>query len=234
MAISHPSAPTSIPDNAVDASSPVGHDKIEDANLPGSLPVLRAQHIAFSKEDEADLPARIERVWYINPYGHEIWPVANPKVLDALRRSRAVVYSVGSLYTSIVPSLVLRGVGAAISAPSVLHRVLILNAAIDRETGPRASPMTARDFIAAIARAARESQCEFGAGGEAELRRCVSHLVYMGKDGPPVVDEVELSGLGIVCVRVQGRREGDGSKGRRMWRYDEERLREALEMIIDS
>ena len=90
-----PTAPflTHIPANHHDL------DDIEDANLPGSLPSLRKGNIIFTKERETELPARIERVWYINPYGQEIRPPANPKVLGALKDAEALVYSIGSLYT---------------------------------------------------------------------------------------------------------------------------------------
>lgn len=232
--ISHPSAPTALPDDGVvaPALTAADHDRIEDANLPGSLPVLRRQHIAFSKDDEEDLPARIERVWYINPYGHEIWPVANPKVLAALARSTTVVYSIGSLYTSIVPSLVLRGVGAAIAAPRVRHRVLVLNSRLDRETGPAWDPMTATDFVAAIARAGAESWTPDAVGREDEWRRYVSHLLYLEGGGTPAVDVGGLERLGIKCVRVAGRTVGEGRRA--MLRYDEDALGEALETIIDS
>ena len=37
------------------------HDHIEDANLPGSLPTLRKQYIAFTKTQTSDLPSRIEQ-----------------------------------------------------------------------------------------------------------------------------------------------------------------------------
>ncbi|KAK7749155.1 hypothetical protein SLS62_008443 [Diatrype stigma] len=135
-------------------------------------------------EEEQDLPSRIDRIWYINPYGHEIRPVPNPKVLAAIRGAAAVVYSIGSLYTSIMPSIILRGVGDAIAGvPSVegatasaagsagqqqqqaqgpRYKILILNSANDRETGPRASPFTAADFVRAIARGAgAESRGEY-------------------------------------------------------------------------
>ncbi|RYC53606.1 hypothetical protein CHU98_g12603, partial [Xylaria longipes] len=115
-AISHPSAPTSLPDAGDTAASPAetpsssltpilltststpllrpkpstqedpqtvlreteAHDRIEDATLPGSLPSLRKQYITFTKSGSHndDLPSRISRIWYINPYGHEIYPVA--------------------------------------------------------------------------------------------------------------------------------------------------------------
>lgn len=227
-------------------------DRIEDANLPGSLPVLRGHH-AFSKEDEEDLPCRVDRVWYINPYGHEIWPVANPKVLAALEDSDTVVYSIGSLYTSIIPSLILRGVGTAIGGGGrdgdnktvarsrVRNKVLILNSKIDRETGPAATPMTAVDFAKAIAKAAKESQTDFGKVGDAEVGQYVSHLLYLeGAEAGgapqavqmPRVDVEELGRLGIKCVRVRGTVVGEGKK--KIVRYEEAGLIKALEAIIEG
>ncbi|KAI1765432.1 UPF0052-domain-containing protein [Hypoxylon sp. FL1150] len=259
--ISHPSAPTSLPDddslgNGSDRSQQrremEEHDRIEDATLPGSLPTLRKQYIDFSKatadDNDDDLPARIRRIWYINPYGHEIWPLANPKVLSAIRAARAVVYSVGSLYTSIVPSLIPRGVGAALAAADgggPRFKVLILNSANDRETGPRAAPLTATDFVRAVARAAAGSSSSGGdsegggdrdvssvdvriegAGEGDEVRRYVTHLVYLEGEGAPRVDRDELTALGVECIRVYGRRV-DG-----MLRYDEAGLTRALEAVI--
>jgi 2-phospho-L-lactate transferase/gluconeogenesis factor (CofD/UPF0052 family) len=234
VAISLPSAPTALPDDTLTAPAltAADHDRIEDANLPGSLPALRRPNIAFSKHDEEDLPARIERLWYINPYGHEIAPTANPQVVEALARSGTVVYSIGSLYTSIVPSLVLRRVGEGIAGEGIKRRVLILNGRLDRETGPRAEPMTARGFVEAIARACVESRAPELVGREEVLGSYVSHLVYLEGEGTPVVDVEELGRLGIKCVKVAGRRVGGGRRAG--VRYDEAALGEALEAIIDS
>ncbi|KAI6351368.1 hypothetical protein MCOR25_009974 [Pyricularia grisea] len=274
VAISHPSAPTAVPDSmaaaaaAADTNSlspaaamrhpqqgiePTGPAAMarlaaaaealntEDATLPGSLPVLRSHNISFSKDDEEDLPARIGRVWYINPYGHEIWPVANPKVLAALRGAEAIVYSIGSLYTSIIPSLILRGVGAAIAGGggAAATKVLILNSSVDRETGPKEDPMTAVDFVVALARAASG-----GEGGERDARRYVTHLVYLDSEEggrlaqsataelAPVVDEAALGDMGIVCVKVKGRldtsRDACGVR-----RYEEGELTAALERLLE-
>ncbi|KAK7739152.1 hypothetical protein SLS53_005788 [Cytospora paraplurivora] len=243
VAISHPSRPTAVPDDTGDRTVPRNHrphldgvEDAEDANLPGSLPVLRGHH-AFSKDDddEEELPCRVDRVWYINPYGHEIWPVANQKVLAALEGSDTVVYSIGSLYTSIVPSVIVRGVGAAIAGAGANNKVLILNSKNDRESGPPSDPMAAVDFVRAIAKAAKESQADFGPVGEGELVKYVTHLVYLegaerGRPGMPRVDVQELAGLGIKCVGVRGRVEGEGR--RRILRYEEVGLVEALEGII--
>ncbi|RYP61993.1 hypothetical protein DL771_009933 [Monosporascus sp. 5C6A] len=345
--------PPTLSDTASGSMTPLetetaAHDLIEDATLPGSLPSLRKPYIEFSKggggttkngegragggeqhhddDDDDDLPARIDRIWYINPYGHEIRPVPNPKVLAAIRGAGAVVYSIGSLYTSLMPSLILRGVGDAIAGAhnggrvgngnasgsgGPKHKVLILNSTIDRETGPSGDPYTAADFVRAIVRGAG-SQGVQGAGkgpaaadslprrsnkdatsslpdsnatpettgtgpdsnpanpgipapsttvsvtapatrngqttpgsvsgsglwsppasqsqawsAEAEqVRRYVTHLIYLEGEGAPRVDRGELGRLGVECIRVYGRRV-DG-----MLRYDEAGLTRALEAIV--
>ncbi|KAL1875604.1 hypothetical protein Plec18167_005540 [Paecilomyces lecythidis] len=130
----------------------------EEDHLPGSLPTLRNKNISFSKSGNEDLPSRISRIWYINPYGQEIRPPANPRVLEALRDSQAIIYSIGSLYTSIIPTLILRGVGEAIVSGPARHKILILNGSLDRETGPPSQPFTAVDFVEAIVRAGEESR----------------------------------------------------------------------------
>lgn len=289
-AISHPSAPTSLPDagdtTALLAEAPSSltpttssstptplprsslytedlqtvlreteaHDRIEDATLPGSLPSLRKQYITFTKSHNDDLPSRISRIWYINPYGHEIYPVANPKVLSSIAAARTVVYSIGSLYTSLVPSLILRGVGAAIRAAHVRQKILILNSSLDRETGP--SGLTAADFVRAIARACAESegtrspptpedptakllllpaaeqqgdtlQVIHDDSDVSSVRDYVTHLLYLEGEGAPRVDRAELAALGVDCVRVYGRRQVDG-----MLRYDEAGLAGALEAVV--
>ncbi|KAK8051152.1 UPF0052-domain-containing protein [Apiospora rasikravindrae] len=224
-AISHPSAPTSLPDIAAASTQDVAnqqaedtdeHDLIEDANLPGSLPTLRKQYIEFSKSGEEDLSSRIERV------------------LDAVAGAGAVIYSIGSLYTSLVPSLILRGVGAAIaSAPKGVVKVLILNSSLDRETGPSTDPFSAVDFVRAIVRALRESQAadvrqvEASTGAD-EVRKYVTHLIHLDGDGTPKVDRDELARLGVEPVRVYGRRV-DG-----MLRYDEGGLMRAIEAVIGT
>ena len=99
--ISHPSKPTAAvpvgPDVTTPPQSGAEHrrqpteteeqDMVEDANLPGSLPTLRKPAIAFSKDDEEELSARIERLWYINPYGQEIRIPTNPRVIGALKEA---------------------------------------------------------------------------------------------------------------------------------------------------
>ncbi|KAH6642205.1 hypothetical protein C7974DRAFT_97203 [Boeremia exigua] len=228
--ISHPSTPSAL--DSLPAPSPHDeiehHDRIEDANLPGSLPTLRKQYIAFDKAAEEDLPARINRLWYINPYGQEISLAANPAVLAALHAAQAVVYSIGSLYTSLVPSLVLKGIGPALRSPAIRHKILILNATLDRETGPAGAPHTALDFVRAIANAATQSMGSAEPPLQTEWSAYVTHVIHLAGPGTPAVDREALRGLGIEAIRVYGRR----NAGEGFVRYDERGLIQALEVTM--
>lgn len=247
-AISHPSEPSVLQPHAGSTSSTQqepylnGHtgitqaetehaDSIEDANLPGSLPTLRRQYINFSKVegDDDDLPARIQRIWYINPYGQEIRPPANPKTIEAVNEAQSIVYSIGSLYTSIVPSLVLRGIGEAVGNSQARQKILILNGSLDRETGPKTRPYSALDFVRAIARAGLESRGVCGGPPEHhELCSYVTHLIHLEGDGVPFVDRTEFGQAGIETIRVYGRRE----MGLAGARYDEKALTQAIIALV--
>ena len=65
----------------------------------------------------------------------EVHPQLNPLVAKALQGSHAVLYGCGSLYSSICPSLIVRGVGVEIAAlGDAVPKVLLLNGSPDRET----------------------------------------------------------------------------------------------------
>ncbi|KAI9043480.1 gluconeogenesis factor YvcK family protein [Aspergillus affinis] len=262
--ISHPSEATALQprpgsrrpslllaDGAEDIEPPDVSDAIsyEDDHLPGSLPTLRNKNIQFSKSENEDLPSRITRIWYINPYGQEIRPPANPRVLEALRDAQAITYSIGSLYTSIIPSLILRGVGQAIVASPARHKILILNGSLDRETGPPSEPFTAVEFVEAITRAGEESR------GRTTLRLSdhqrhpsssldpnlpyssyVTHILHLDGPGTPRVDRDRLADMGIETLRLYGRKivtiGADGSEVPVGMKYDSTALVQALEVVL--
>jgi hypothetical protein len=228
--ISHPSISTALEIGGAhtERDEVEEHDRIEDANLPGSLPTLRKQYITFTKADEEELPARIERLWYINPYGQEIRIAANPRVLGDLSNAQAVVYSIGSLYTSIVPSLVLKGIGEAISNPTIRHKILILNSTVDRETGPLTSPYCALDFVAAIAKAGEASKGVLEPLNKSQYKNYVTHLIHLQGPGTPAVDMEQLKSIGIEAIRVYGRK----NEGETFVRYDDKALIQALEVTM--
>ncbi|KAK5989847.1 hypothetical protein PT974_08109 [Cladobotryum mycophilum] len=222
--ISHPSIPSAavpVPGINTGAHTPAlstghgadghdaeDHDHIEDANLPGSLPALRRPAITFSKEDEEDLPSRIDRIWYINPYGQKIRIPANPRVLESIGNSHTVIYSIGSLFTSLIPNLILKGVGEAIASPLMLNKILILNGTVDRETGPSDEPFTALDFE--------------------DYSQYVTHIVYLEGEKSPAIDRAAFIRLGIDTTRLYGPRDELGRGGR----YDAKALVQRLESII--
>lgn len=208
----------------------------EDANLPGSLASLRTRNIEFSKNDESALSSRIERIWYINPYGQEIRPPANPKVLSAIEQAEAIIYSIGSLYTSLTPCLVLRNVGSALAATGRnTPKILLLNGSHDRETGPNHAAFAATEFVRAIARgcAYSDSSSKSSPAGELPkeaLSKYVTHVIYLSGNGSPAVDVVELKRMGIECLQVYGRKNSQG-EGRGML-YDATALTQTLETIL--
>ncbi|KAK4546348.1 hypothetical protein LTR36_002025 [Oleoguttula mirabilis] len=234
--ISHPSVPTAaVPVPGEPPLSPTHrirkeaeeHDKAEDANGPGTLPSLRKPALTLSKDEEEDLPARIERLWYINPYGQQITIPANPRVLHVLSNASCIIYSIGSLFTSIIPSLILRGVGEAVSSPAIKSKILILNGTLDRETGPSSNPFTALDFVAAIANACCESR-ELPRPMPESYWHYVTHVVWLDYPTSPKVDKAAFNGIGIETLRLYGRKDGAGKNG---W-YDAKALTQVLEAII--
>ncbi|RAK99477.1 gluconeogenesis factor YvcK family protein [Aspergillus ibericus CBS 121593] len=212
----------------------------DESHPPGTLPTLRHKNIRFNKSDPEDLPARITRIWYINPYGQEIRPPANPRVLESLHDAQAIIYSIGSLYTSIIPSLILRGVGQAIAMGPARHKILILNGSLDRETGPRGGAFTAVDFVDAIAGAGEESR-GVGVGGDGEgggrlpYSAYVTHVLHLDGPGTPRVDRERLAEMGIETLRLYGRKivsnEGEEEVALGM-RYDSTALVQALEVVL--
>lgn len=95
------------------------------------------------------LPSSIKRVFYMSSEGsnllHEVFPQANQTVLEQLSKVDCIVYAMGSLFTSVCPSLVLRGIGETIASRSI-PKVLLLNGSHDRET----IGLCASGFVTAI------------------------------------------------------------------------------------
>ncbi|CAG8413864.1 unnamed protein product [Penicillium salamii] len=225
----------------------------EEDHLPGSLATLRNKNIKFSKTENEDLSSRITRIWYINPYGQEIRPPANPRVLEAVNDSQAIIYSIGSLYTSIIPAIVLRGVGKGIASSPARHKILILNGSLDRETGPPSAPFAASDFVEAIVSAAEESRgrgpiniprqegqdsalpCTARKSRNIPYTAYVTHILHLEGPGTPHVDRERLTHMGIETLRLYGRKittmDGDKEVVVGM-QYDPNALVQAIEVVL--
>lgn len=110
------------------------------------------------------MEARIERLFYINLYGQEIFPEPNNDFFDAIDKRDILVYSCGSLWTSIIPCLALRSIATALAQSKSLKAKVMLrkppcarpqlttvNSVNDRET-PGYSAMDYIDTVANILR----------------------------------------------------------------------------------
>ena len=87
------------------------------------------------------LPSPIRRVLYLAYEGqsheHEIQMEANARVVKRLREATCVVYGMGSLYTSLCPSLILEGIGETIASKSGADARKVSN---DRERHTHSEP----------------------------------------------------------------------------------------------
>ncbi|KAG0256526.1 hypothetical protein BG011_004448 [Mortierella polycephala] len=191
---------------------------------------LIQNNIHFDKTPtrSSSLQSRITRLYYINEYGQEIFPPPNPKLLCSLAEMETLVYSIGSLYTSIIPCLILKDVGRGIAeSRSLKNKVFMLNGTNDRET----PDYTALDFIWALTDALNSSLKLSGQFWPREYRpsKYITHLIYL--DNSEVqVDTWGVEKLGIECVPCVGRR--DPSSDRPI--YDERILGKTLEALLDG
>lgn len=146
-----------------------------------------------------------------------------------------MIYSIGSLYTSIIPCLVLRDVGSKLASANVRYKILILNGSLDRETRAAGGlEFTAKDFIAAIADACVSSRSPSTAAvgttikaREEDFKLYVTHLIHLQGEGTPRVPKEELAQLGIECVKLYGRKNNSGDGG---MIYDGTALGQAMEV----
>ncbi|KAL0570988.1 hypothetical protein V5O48_010973 [Marasmius crinis-equi] len=175
------------------------------------------------KDSYEPLHSRISRLLYINAYGMEIHPSANPEYISTLGTTDALVYSCGSLWTSIIPCLALRGVGSAIArSRSLKAKVLLLNTENDRET----EGYTAVDYVQAITRTLNETYEPqlYGIGNartQYPVSAFITDLVYL-KQTKVEVDVRKLTALGVRCTEA----EGEGMK------FDVTSVRTAIDDIL--
>ncbi|KIM47992.1 hypothetical protein M413DRAFT_439685 [Hebeloma cylindrosporum] len=160
---------------------------------------------SLSKRKHDPLPSRISRLYYINGYGMEIHPFPNVDFLSNLASKDILVYSCGSLWTSIIPCLALKGVAGGIArSPSLRAKVLLLNVENDRET----DGYSAVDYLQAIARTLNSdySTQPYGLGGvntRYPISAFITDLVYL-QGTQIVVDVKKITAMGVRCREVEG------------------------------
>ncbi|KAF9015389.1 hypothetical protein BDQ17DRAFT_1536058 [Cyathus striatus] len=180
-----------------------------------------------SKDEYESLSSRINRLFYINAYGMEIRPAPNPEYLSSLSSRDVLVYCCGSLWTSIIPCLSLRGVAGAIaSSPRLRARILLLNSHNDRET----EGYTALDYIRTISRTLNSNYHNptHGLGNANTLYPAstfITDVVYL-KGAQVQVEVAQITALGIRCTEMEGKSADGGA------RYDAVSVRETVNRIL--
>jgi len=173
----------------------------EDGTLPpGSLPTLKSplRNMLVQKSNDF-LNGRIERVFYVNPYGTEVYPSANPKVIQALESTDVLIYSIGSLFTSIIPCLIPKGVAKTILQAKMRFKIFLLNNGNDRETSGFTSAI---DYVSAIVDACNDSLRASGMQAPENWTQYVTHLVYL-RGCAIEVDVFEFKKRGIECIGIR-------------------------------
>lgn len=200
--------------NSLDNMSPIDD---EDAQLPFTHPDLKHSQLHFSKLTNEPLPSPIKRIHYINPYGLEIHPRASQRVIPSICNADAVVYSIGSLYTSTIPIVILKGVSSALKVCQ--KKIFLLNGNPDRET----DGMDAEAYVKAII-----SACEYSGSRYTSLREqpFITHLVYLVNGCIPVQEQVLRTSYGIQPIPANSDPENPT-------RYDQTDLARVLQEIIE-
>ncbi|KAG8220212.1 UPF0052-domain-containing protein [Butyriboletus roseoflavus] len=228
--ISHPVNPSSSIEEdgpEMDAFSPVD-------GMGETIP--HRSNVMYSQMDKdrgyEPLQAKIYRLYYINAYGHEVHPMPNPDFIKTIATSEALVYSCGSLWTSIIPCLALRGVASGIARSSLLQaKILLLNGKNDRET----DGYTAVDYVKAIVGVLNSDyqKPSYGLGNASTvypISAFITHLVWL--EGTLIeVDVMALMALGVKSVMVRGSVEGNADQGPR---YDADVVRRVLAHILEN
>ncbi|XP_061982821.1 uncharacterized protein LOC133702536 isoform X3 [Populus nigra] len=124
----------------------------------------------------------------------KVFPMVNASVLDRLSNVDCIVYAMGSLFTSICPSLVLRGIGEIISSRNC-PKVLLLNGTHDRET----NGFSASGFVTSITDALNRKYGDTDSCLENFPNQYVNTLL-VPKDGQIPIDVQCLTSQGIFDV----------------------------------
>ncbi|CCH46586.1 hypothetical protein BN7_6179 [Wickerhamomyces ciferrii] len=223
--ISHPNEPIStIMSSSTSVHKiydPVAlHENHED--VPYQHPDLAKSQLHFSKEVNQPLNSPIDKIFYINPYGEEIHPQANSRAIQDINDSKAIIYSIGSLMTSTIPVLILKGIGMSIFK-SKSPKILLLNGNHDRET----SGLDAFDFILTICKAVNYSISDEAV--KLNYTDIITHLMFM--ENPEIkVRQDDIEAVGIKCIKVSK----DPMLGDDLKIYDSNDLQQKLLSIVNQ
>lgn len=195
--------------NVATSIEPVSDEEQEEefANPIYILPELKNSQLHFDKKDMGEcFSAPIERLLYINPYGEEIKPTGNSRAVSKIKRADMVIYSIGSLVTSLLPIVILGNLADVIAEAKETHKVLLLNNMRDRESFWLDGLHYVQLVVDSMSRAVHIYRETKGSKESTPLvlewTNFVTDVVYPTK-GEIQVDEHELEIRGIKCHRIE-------------------------------
>lgn len=188
------------------SSSSEEDDDHEEYAYAGYIhPELKLSQLHFDKLDISEdqlLPAPVRRIFYINPYGEEVLPRGNSRAIGKLKTFDMIVYSVGSVVTSLLPIVILGNVAETIAENSRAAKVLLINNKYDRETFGLNGADIVQLVVDSMNRAVhnhrrrRKSNKSESTGDKTVWNEFVTDVVYLEKGEIPV-DTYALNAQGV-------------------------------------
>lgn len=111
--------------------------KLDNADLiigQNNISHPSTSHITFNKFHDTPLVSPVDKLFYITKEQKEVRNHLFIKAQQALENSDVIVYSIGSLITSILPVVILDGFSFSILRNKNSTKILMLNGNLDRET----------------------------------------------------------------------------------------------------
>ena len=164
---------------------------------------------------------RIDRVRLIPEY-----PGAIPEALDAIREADLVVIGPGSLYTSIIPNLLVPGIADAVAASPAL-RIYIAN--IMTQEG-ETEGYTLSEHLQALADHGRSGMIDLALGNSAIIPANIRERYQTENAFPLMIDGMAVRRMGVelICEPLS-----DISRHNHA-RHDPRKLAEAVMRVVDA
>jgi len=183
-----------------------------------------AERGLVNKESYIPLPSPIKELFYVDKFKNVIAPQPHPEVINQIKRSEAIIYGMGSLWTSIIPSLILEGVGEAIASKNC-SKIVLLNSCHDRET----SSISALEYLHHII----DSLNRYGVLKNPP-QAYITHLFIVEGTSIPI-DELKIKRAGIkICKISQDTHKELSTQNKKYPVYSSDDLISSLFKIVDN
>ncbi|CCC71251.1 hypothetical protein NCAS_0G03640 [Naumovozyma castellii] len=181
-------------------------EEVEYANPLYILPELKHSQLHYDKVDDNEmLPSTVKKILYINPYGEEIKPNANSRAIAKVKKADMIVYSIGSLMTSLLPIIILGNLAEVIMESQETRKVLLINNKYDRETfgldGNHYVKVIVRSMVEAARCYKKSKGMMVNSMKHVSWNHFITDIVYL-KEGEIKIDEDRMLAHGIHCHTI--------------------------------